>query len=217
MGQSNSRLDARPAHLFNRYVYWPELQLAVAVMPKSGYGTFNEIMGGHRYVHPNPRKIGPDSVRMRALQREGGLVAQFVRHPLERLFSQWRYLGPRTSQPPYTGRATERVGLTWPFTFEEFVHSLIANSERDEHTALAYWQHTDEQGRIPTFLWPFERLDEGWANIPRELPKFLPRVNSTTGGNPEMAPVLHTIVEHWLERDFKLYEEAREYARRFTA
>jgi hypothetical protein len=199
----------------NRYQYFPSLGYAQAVHHKAGVSTFKQLA---RDLGQSQFRPFPKNWEMRQAQREGVFIALFVRDPIDRFLSLWRYVGemdsPRRSkvEGPTFYRWYRRMGLPDPgqFDFDEFCDIVVRNHRKDEHTHLVHWQHRDEEGLIPEFVWPFERIGEGWRHIrskvPR-LPRRLPKANTTP---THKARELPDFVLDWLKPDIEFHREITE-------
>lgn len=132
----------------------------------------------------------------------------FVRHPVERLLSVWRYfvLGP------FTGPGIPLVNETDDDlrTFEQFVEFAIRHRYLDRHFLPQVFYGSAEG----ITLVPFERLKRTWNAIRLAWPALgaLPHERRSEGPSLLIDPGLQARIRSAYAADFKLYERAHKEA-----
>lgn len=157
-----------------RFVAFPEHGLAILYCCKAGTQTFRalekDVVGA--VDRPLPTKSS-----FLADMRDYPLRVQFVRDPLERIVSCYRYyveIARKYNQDNVLCPAAPEV---WQWlksrpehSFEEFVTTAFSEFPTDKHIAPQFWAHYGQANLV----WPFEAIQAGWQEVRSRVDKPLP-------------------------------------------
>lgn len=157
--------------------YYPFLDGHLAVVPKAGYQSFRQFFKdqGIQGVTPNAAS---------------GHLYWFVRHPVSRLVSAWRYFAAKPAFPRKMGSPS----------YEAFVDGVLAKQYVDFH----WTSQAAQLCRVPDTIWRFEDLPDVW---PRLTPKKLPHLNESTAPAPD-AEYRRADVEAFFSEDMGAWRNA---------
>jgi len=122
----------------------------------------------------------------------------FLRHPLRRLRSAWRWWGQQRNfpQPCY--------GPQCPW--ERFVDNVLKDrpETRDPHWNPQIEAHTFQSAVVPTSILPFEAIHLHWRDWCK---KPLPERNATGGGNEPLPDYRLDELEAYYAEDLRVWNE----------
>lgn len=185
------------SHLFTHcapYVY-DEARLVILYLPKVASSSITQVL--KRTVYRNVA----DMDGLRELRSAGYEIACFVREPMSRLLSAWRYFVPRIG--PGDGHHIV-PGFTSETPFDEFVRLVLdydparLNIHVRPQSLLLSDGPLDLPGSIATRLMKLEDADEEWSHLQSDHGLALPalvRVNRTSG-SPVGGPV-SDVMREW--------------------
>lgn len=168
------------------FVHFPHLKWVHCYSPKCGSKTWQYLYRYFYGKHWQP-DAGYTLEAIDALAADNW-VTKFIRDPLKRLTSGYRYFKYRHDVYLRTGKVFAASKHMWrwlysrpshkPLEFDEFVRASLTVMAKDKHIAPQYGCH----GFRAQWLWPFERFTQGWQ-IMRDrmpaLPEAPPHMNAS--------------------------------------
>lgn len=130
--------------------------------------------------------------------QEGATCAFWLRHPLKRMRSAWRWWGQQRNfpQPAYG------PGCPW----ERFVDLVLQDRQetRDPHWNPQVPTHTYQGTFVPTHVYPFEAITATWRDW---CSKPLPERNHTGGGGESFPTYRRDEIEAYYAEDLVLWDQ----------
>lgn len=197
-----------------RFFPFKEWNFALLYNPKAGTKSFKKLyqdkygpVGADSYLQ------APTSADLEECVKDCAVRALFVRNPLERIVSAYRYFRAKQDRfirdfcfYPMSREMREWLGDRATYTFEEFVLGAIERFPTDKHIAPQHGVHLGHEN----FVWPFEDIQRGWQKLQAAVPQLGPLPWENAGDRKlqvEVTNVSLAAIKSFYETDFARWED----------